>query len=285
MMNIGVTGANGYVGGKIVKYFKRLNHTVYELKRKSQAQNDPFWIPYDLSVEIPEGNLKKVDVLIHCAYDFRPAHWDEISRINIEGSRRLFEIAARSGIKKVVFVSSMSAFEGAKSMYGKAKLEIEGIAQKYGFPVVRPGLVFGNPSGGMVGGLLQMIEKSKVIPLIRGGKQPFYLCHDEDLCRLIEYCIQNSAGSKPMIAANDQKIYFYEVLNTLAAFKRKKILFIPFPAAPIYFGIKTLETFGVKTRMRSDGLVSLLNQNQSLDFGATQKTGVHFRPFNSQTLN
>ncbi len=282
-MKIGVTGANGYVGGVLVQYFRRLGYTVYEFKRKSE-QHDLFWILYDLSGEVREADLKKVEILIHCAYDFRPANWKEISRINIEGSRRLFETASRSGIKKVIFISSMSAFEDAKSMYGRAKLEIEGLAAKYGFPVVRPGLVFGNPSGGTVGGLIQMVEKSKIIPLLQSGKQPFYLCYDEDLCRLIEYCIQNRTDLKPIIAANSQRLYFYEVLNTLAAFKKKKILFVPFPVALIYFGIKILETLGIKTRMRSDGLISLLNQNQNPDFTSTQKTGLNFRPFNLQTL-
>ncbi len=285
-MNIGVTGANGYIGGAIAKYLRREGHNVYEFKRTSDQKSDPFWVPYELSAELKEDQFKKIDGLIHCAYDFKPTTWKEIHKINVEGSCRLFRTARRAGVSKIIFISSMSAFNGAKSMYGKAKLEIEQEALRNGILIARPGLVFGTAPGGMVGSLLKTVSSFAYIPLISGGRQIFYLCHEEDLFSLSHQYLKSEikVASKPIIAANNHSLSFKRILEILAEYKNKRISFFSIPRQPLFLALKTAELFRVPITFRSDSLISFLNQDPNPNFNFTNATHVNFREFNVNTL-
>lgn len=286
-MNFGVTGANGYVGSVISKYLRKEGHTVYEFKRKPDKEMNPFWIPYDLSMELAQEHFRKLDVLIHCAYDFQPSNWTEIQKVNIEGSRRLFQTARLAGVNKIIFISTMSAFSEARSMYGRAKLEIEKEASHLGSEIVRPGLVYGPRPGGMMGALLGAVSKFKIIPLIGGGNQIFYLCHQKDLARLIVR-LSHSTGlhsKDPICAASENGLAFKNILQILAEYKGRKISFISLPWKPIYLALKVLEMLGFKTRFKSDSLISMLHQDQSPNFDAARQMGVSFLDFNKTTID
>ena len=79
-----------------------------------------------------------MSALVHCAYDFKPLRWDEIRAVNVEGARKLFPAARAAGVEKIICISSISAYDGCRSLYGKAKLEIEKIALDNGALVIRP---------------------------------------------------------------------------------------------------------------------------------------------------
>src|SRR5207253_1039840 len=116
-------------------------------------------------------------------------------------------------IPKIIFISTISAFEGCRSLYGRAKLEIEKIALDCGALVIRPGLVYGSgpglrrtagsadgiqplkasvacetedrpasatQAGGMFGKLTAQVRKSPVIPVVGSGLQIQFLVHNED---------------------------------------------------------------------------------------------------------
>ena len=85
--------------------------------------------------------------------------------MNVEGSRKILEAAREAKTPKIIFISSISAFDGCRSLYGRAKLEIEKIALDCGALVIRPGLVYGEGAGGMFGKLVAQMKKSSVIPL------------------------------------------------------------------------------------------------------------------------
>lgn len=65
----------------------------------------------------------------------------------------VLEAAMQAGVNRRVFVSSMSAYEGCCSMYGKAKLAVEQEFLPQGVFCVRPGLLWSDESRGMFGKL------------------------------------------------------------------------------------------------------------------------------------
>ncbi|HXE41644.1 MAG TPA: NAD-dependent epimerase/dehydratase family protein, partial [Candidatus Baltobacteraceae bacterium] len=147
-----ITGSNGYVGSCVKNYFTSHGWEILELTRRPKAgvRATQFQLGDDLSPQLLVG----VNALVHCAYDFKPLTWNEIVAVNVEGSRKILEAARAAGIPKIIYISSISAFNGCKSLYGKAKLEIEKIALSNGALVIRPGLVWGNPPGAMFGKLV-----------------------------------------------------------------------------------------------------------------------------------
>ena len=275
-----VTGANGYVGSRVVEYLREQAYTVYELRHRISDEQNEFIFSYTLEEEVRESIFENVDVLIHCAYDFRWTKWEDIKRVNVDGSIRLLKAAKKNGVKRIVYISTISAFEGCKSLYGQAKMQVEQVASDLGGAIVRPGLVYGKETQGMVGALNKGISISKILPLVGKGDYIQYLAYDEDLCQLIlKLSQEKTVPNQPVIAASPNKKTFQEILHILAKMHNKKILFIPIPWRFMWLGLKLCEILGIKLGFRSDSLVSLVNQDPQPNFENILRMDIHFREF------
>jgi nucleoside-diphosphate-sugar epimerase len=279
-----ITGSNGYVGGCMKNYFAEHGWEILELTR--QPKPGARGIPLQLGAEISPQTLAGVDALVHCAYDFKPLRWDEIVAVNVAGSRKILEAARAAKIPKIIFISSISAFDGCRSLYGRAKLEIEKIALENGALVVRPGLVYGGGSGGMFGKLTAQIRNSSVIPLIGDGSQIQFLVHNEDLCVFIGHYAAGEIKIAPQIltAANARPWKFKQLLSEIARGLGKKVMFVPLQWRSVWLALKLAELCGMRLNFRSDSLVSLMNQNPSPDFSANSKVGLTCRSFEIEKL-
>jgi len=279
-----VTGASGYLGSRIVAALRKRDWLVYEFRRAAVERNR-LSVPFSLTRGAPPDFFReeKIDALIHCAYDFGLTSWRDIFEHNVKGSIRLLESARAEGVRKIVFISTMSAFEGCRSLYGKAKLEVEREALRIGAKVVRPGLVYGDSPGAMVGALVKAIELSPVVPLV-GGNQLLYPAHEDDVAELVcEILSGDTSGiSGPVIAASERGMTLREILLTLAARRRKKVLPVPVHWRIHWALLKSLETIGLHPRFRSDSVISLVNQDAHPDFTETRKAKVKFRNFDAQ---
>jgi nucleoside-diphosphate-sugar epimerase len=245
-----VTGASGYVGSRIAAYMRSHGWEVLELSRIRRGQQQEEHLPYSLELGVSSDRLQGVDVLIHCAYDFRPTTQDDIWRINVEGTARLFAAAREAGIKRIVCMSSISAYSGCRSLYGKAKLAIEDQAIKARGIVVRPGLVYGKEAGGMLGSLTRMMASAKIVPLIGNGSWVMYLAFEDDLCdliyRLCELDVDVSRNKGVITAASSQGKPFRELLDDLARAHANKPVFLPVPWRLVWMGLRLLESVGVR---------------------------------------
>ena len=279
-----ITGSNGYVGGCLKNYFTARGWEILELTRQPKPNSRA--VKFQLGEEISSQLLAGVNVFVHCAYDFKPLRWDEIRAVNVEGSRKILEAVRVAKVPKIIFISSISAFDGCRSLYGNAKLEIERIALANGALVIRPGLVYGNDSGGMFGKLTAQIRNSPVVLMIGDGSQIQFLVHNEDLCAFVEKFAAEKVEIAPRIltAANEQPWPFKKLLLEIARGRKRKIKFIPLPWRLVWAGLKTAELCGLKLNFRSDSLVSLMYQNPSPDFSANAKAGLICRPFEIEKL-
>lgn len=283
-----ITGTNGYLGSVIKYYLGGKGWIIHELRHDLKEPNpdNPLLVPFSLKEGADPSVFQDIDVLIHCAYDFTLSTWEAIKDVNINGSLRLFEDAKRSGVKKLIFVSTNSAYEGSRSLYGKAKLAIERGATAMGAIVVRPGLVYGRNSGGVFGTLDRLISSNRIVPLVGKGEQALYLIHQEDLAQLIYHlCATNAIGfRRPIVAAFPRKTTLKEILETIARARRKKPLLLPISWRFIWLALKACERTRLPFGFRSDSLVSLLNQNPDPDFESIPGLGFSCREFNEQTL-
>ena len=274
-----ITGSNGYVGRRVRSYFAARGWEILDLVRRPEPGARA--IAFQLGSEISPQALAGTSALVHCAYDLKLVRWEEIRAVNVEGSRKILAAARAAKIPKTIFISSISAFDGCRSLYGKAKLEIEKIALENGALAIRPGLVHGTDPGGMFGKLVAQIRRSSLIPLVGGGSQMQFLVHDEDLCAFIEKYAAGNIGLAPRVltAANEQPLAFKQLLLEIARALGKKPKFIPLPWRFVWAGMKSAELCGLKLNFRSDSLVSLMHPNPSPDFSANLEAGLICRPF------
>ncbi len=246
-----VTGANGYVGGVIAAALRNDGWNVIGMSRSAPSATDTSAShrPFSLGADLPPGALKQIDALVHCAYDFGPIDRDGIWRSNVEGSIKLFEAARRDGVNRILFISSMSSFDGCKSMYGQAKLEVEKRAVESGVIIVRPGLVYGAGAKGMVGSLSKLAGLPVFSPLVGTGGMVLYLAHESDLGRLITKLLDpaTTPPRAPIIAANDSPRTLKQIIQSLASSQGKgKKIFIPIPSTALWAMLKTAEAVGLR---------------------------------------
>jgi nucleoside-diphosphate-sugar epimerase len=279
-----ITGSNGYVGGCMKKRFAANGWEILELTRRPEPGSRA--VQFQLGGGISPESLSGVAALVHCAYDFKPLRRAEIRAVNVDGSRKILEAARAAKIQKIIFISSISAFSGCRSLYGRAKLEAEEIALSHGALVIRPGLVYGSGSGGMFGRLAAQARSSSLIPVIGDGSQIQFLVHNEDLCAFAEKYADGKVQMPPgiLIAAHAQPWPIKELLREMARGLGKKPKFIPLPWRLVWLGLKSAEVCGLNMNFRSDSLVSLMHQNPSPDFSLNAKAGLVCRPFDIEAL-
>ena len=176
-IKVAITGASGYIGSYLVSFLQQRGHRIYEMGRKRCHTEPEFFIPFELGKENHYQKLQKIDVLVHCAYDFSPKTMEEIRSINVAGSIDLLQHAKNAGVSKIIYISSTSSFPEATSNYGRAKYEIELFAEKTGIEIIRPGLVFMKDPKGIIGALNNFVKKFPCIPMVGRGDQIFFPTH------------------------------------------------------------------------------------------------------------
>ena len=208
----------------------------------------------------------------------------EIARVNVDGSGRLFVAAQRAGVERVVFISSVAAFPGARSLYGRAKLEIERLAMGIGATVIRPGLVWGPQGAAILGALRSAVERLPVVPLVVPPKLELTLVNEGDLALLVERLLEHwpPAPERLFVAASAHSLTLLALLRSLAAQAGKRRYFVPVPWILPWLGLRALETLGVTPPFRSDSLLSLVHTDSdplARATGRAERYGVSFRAY------
>lgn len=284
MKRIAITGAHGFVGSLLVRRFLEAGWAVTLLSH-SASPGDSATVPFRLGDELePEVfRSRNINALVHCAYDFKPVTRAKIQRVNVEGSRKLVAAAAAGGVRRIAVTSTTSAFQGCRSHYGQAKLEIEAAAAAAGALVVRSGLVWtdGPPSGGGMFGSLAKSVKAGLVPLVGGGGYPQYLIHVQDLWELLRrFCdgeIQNPG--KPVVAAAAKPWPIRDLLAELARRQGAHPRFFSVPWQPVWAGLRLAEIAHLPVPYRSDSVISLVYQDRNPDFSSLKALGIAARDF------
>jgi nucleoside-diphosphate-sugar epimerase len=270
-----LTGANGYLGGLIARKLAASDWEVVGMSRKPKAGQ----VEFRLGQPVEAASLAGCDALIHCAYDFAPVAWADIEKTNVEGAAHLFKAAAASGVKRVVAISTISAFEGCKSNYGKAKLAVEKHARDIGAVVVRPGLIYGAAPGAMFGRLVSQVRKASLVPIPGDGKQLMYTVHEEDLMTaILGALLVAPVPAAPVTVANGVALAFRDIMLAIGKKLGRKVTPVSIPWQAMWLILRMAEVAKLPIGLRSDSLVSLVNQDTAPAINS-ELLGVRVRPF------
>ena len=220
-----LTGAHGYVGSRLRRALVANGWQLVSLSRR--VPQIPEDIPWSLDGQhsIAE-RLRQCSVaaLIHVAWDFTQVRPGGIERLNVRGSVRLFEQAVAGGAARIVFISSMSAYPQAHSLYGRAKMAVERAAKDFPAVVIRPGLVYGDRPGGVFGSMQQTVNKSSWIPIIGDGSYPRYLVHEDDVGAAVVSALNaESVSPEPVSVAHPEPWPFRKLIEKIAKSQNRKI--------------------------------------------------------------
>lgn len=278
-----VTGTGGYLGGQVKGFFEARGWQVLKLTRQPAPGRA---MPFRLGEDIAPATLAGVRALVHCAYDFTGVRWPEIHRTNVTGTEKLLRAAQAAGVPRIICISTISAFDGCRSLYGRAKLEIERAALEARALVLRPGLIYGDEPGAMVGRLVRQVSRASVaLPLV-GGSKTQYLVHVEDLCSFIHRFAEGTAPAPnhPLTVAAPQPWTMRSLLEAIAEARGSSVRLAPVPWRMVWLPLRLLEACGFRPAFRSDSLVSLMHQNPAPDFSGNERHGLRCRPFDPKRI-
>ncbi len=275
-LRVGLTGADGFIGARVEARLRADGREVVRLVRRPRGGD----VPYRLGEPVDPARLRGLDALIHCAHDFSVRGEDDEIRVNARGAQTLLTAARDAGARRLVLVSSVSAFPGCASRYGRGKLAAEEFARRLGAAVVRPGLTWGVPGRGTFGALCRLTSLP-LLPVFDGGGQPFVLSHVDDVAAALSAALdwKEADLAAPVVAANPRLVPFRGLLAEISAKQGRSVRTASVPGWLALAGLRTLEAVGLRPGFRSDSLVSLLHPDPAPDFSAAARLGLRFRDF------
>ena len=203
-MNALVTGGTGFIGSRHIINLVSNGINVRLLSRRKVKGFENVICDFQ-SDSIPNDALLGIDTVFHIAgfsHDMRDASQIKglYSKVNIDFTVRLAELAVKSGVKRFVFVSSVKAgglpFSGhcasendqsdPEGVYGKTKREAELKLLKIGketsmhVSIIRPSLVYGPNAKGNLQLMLSGVMRGWFPPLPETGNRRSMI-HVDDL--------------------------------------------------------------------------------------------------------
>jgi nucleoside-diphosphate-sugar epimerase len=221
-------------------------------------------------------------LLVHAAYDLSLTRATDIWRVNVDGTRRLLDAARTAGTDRTIVLSSMSAYDGTRQLYGRAKLDIEAMTHEAGGCAVRPGLVYGDDSGGMAG-TLRKLSALPAVPVIAGGSG-LYTVHERDLTAAVAALAEADVLPNDTVSvAHPAAVSIRDILRIFAEQEGRRCRFVPVPWQVVYATLRTAEAARVRMPFRADSLLGLVRGAPAVvNPEPVTHLGVSIRPFTEQ---
>lgn len=244
-----VTGGTGLLGSHIVEQLRRRGGVVRALVRPG---SDASWLESQ-RVEIVRGDLddtaslrracEDVDIVFHAAArvgDWGP--WSDFVRVSIDGTRNVVEAAAAARVKRLLHISSISAYghvdgdglvldESAPlgrnlakwSYYSRAKVEAEGVvwaahqAGRIAATVIRPSWLYGPRDRATLQRIITAIRRRKS-KLVGDGTNRLNLTHAANVAEGAILAVEShEAVGEAYNCCSDGHITQAGYLNAIAA--------------------------------------------------------------------
>jgi len=249
-----VTGGTGFIGSHVVDLLLQGGHIVRLLSRKAEVPAR--W--QGAGVKMLPGDLRHSETVVDSMTGVDTVfHIGEIKNIseaqakqNVELVRRMASGLKSAGVKRLVFVSSLTvagipsatpADENTdqavklKDQYTEYKRAAEEIIRNAGgkaeFMILRPGIVYG-PGSRYLGSLLRKVRRLGPIgvPFIGTGRNIMPLIHVEDLARAVYLAgVQEGAKNETLNLVDGQAHTWLDFFAAIGKAYGKPVRLVPVP--------------------------------------------------------
>ena len=232
-LNVAVTGPTGEIGKPLLAELERRDEVeaVLGMARRPFDPAEEGWekVAYRRGDILDRGALAALfdgaDVAVHLAFAIFGSR-EETRKVNLQGTRNVFETAIRAGVKRLVYASSVAAYgfhpdnpqplsedvpaRGSDSFYYSAqKAELEDLLDELLLGsgveayVFRPCIVAGPRATMLVEQTVEAVRVGDPVPLLRKGVEklplvspvlpdpgvPFQLVHHDDVAQAMTAAI------------------------------------------------------------------------------------------------
>jgi len=242
-----VTGSTGFIGSRLLGLLKTIESDVRLLAR-SKVDNYETAVCNLRKDRIPKHALESIDTVFHLAgfaHDMQdPSKVKNLYHtVNVEATVELAKLAAESGVKRFVFVSSVKAgglplsehcaSEGDQNdpegVYGKTKREAELKLLKIGkesdmhVSIIRPSLVYGPNAKGNLQLMLSGVKKGWFPPLPETGNKRSMIHVDDLVLAILLVANDDRANGEIFIATDGVPYSSREIYNAMCSALDKSI--------------------------------------------------------------
>jgi ornithine--oxo-acid transaminase len=215
-----VTGATGFIGGRLAQ---RLVAEGYQVRCLARSSSDTSLLD-SLDVEISVGDLTSARSLTRatqgCRYVFhcgaRVSDWataEEITRINVQGTRNLLDAAVNASVRRVIHFSTTDiyGYPGGvaidethiatrfRNWYAETKLAAEAEVRRaershdLDTVILRPATVYGPRSTNVVGEIARAMRSGNML-LVDRGRAVAGLCYVDNLMDAAVLALRHDAA-------------------------------------------------------------------------------------------
>jgi uncharacterized protein YbjT (DUF2867 family) len=274
-MRVLVTGGTGVIGEGLLPALVGAGHLVRLLSRGAvedakrwPAEVEPFAADVT-DVSTLRGAAEDCGAVIHVTgiVDEAPPVLT-FERVNVQGTRNVLAEAARAGLKRFIYVSSLGAERG-RSEYHRSKFKAEELvrASSFDWLILRPGNVYG-PGDAVISTLLKLVRALPAVPVIDAGNQPFQPIWHEDLGRAILRALETPTLKRETLElAGEETTNTSDIIERLSAITGRTVARVPVPSFLASLGVRLAEStkleqlIGVKLPLNESKLKMLLEGN------------------------
>ena len=244
-MSILITGATGFVGRNLIKYFQQFNIEVLTMPRATLQF-------------VTSADLANVTVVIHLAgkaHDLKTvSNFNEYYGVNYELSKQIYYAFLGSQAEKFIYLSSVKAvadsiltvltedtFPNPQTHYGRSKLMAEEYIQSQILPsgksyfVLRPCMIHGPGNKGNLNLLYKFVQTNLPYPLAAFQNRRSFLTV-ENLCFIIKEIVERSDINTGIYnVSDDLPLSTNDVVSILATSLKRKPKLWRFPISIIKF--------------------------------------------------
>lgn len=251
-MRILVTGAAGYIGGRMVESLveKDWAEAVIGTDIEESAITNEKYEFIKRDIREPMDDIleqKNIDAIVHTAYVLPPIHDKGLMEdINKGGTRNVLEAAVKTGVRRILYTSSTTAYgfwpdndqplteesplRGNDDFtYAKNKKEIEGIFKEFipkhpevNVAIVRPCFVVGP---GFKNPMAEHLKKKVV--MLPSNSLPWQFVHEDDLINIMVLMLEKELSGAYNVTGNGT-MTFEEMVKALGN------IYMPVPWSVVY---------------------------------------------------
>jgi len=233
-VKLAITGGTGFLGGHLLRIGAERGYEMRALARKAQLPRpNVTWVQgtldhHDSLAELVDG----ADAVLHVAGAINASALAGFVAANVTGTASLLTATEAAGIKRFIFVSSLSAREPDLSDYGWSKAAAEAIVfqSPLDWTIVRPPAIFGTGDREMLE-LFRIARRKGVVPLPPKGLVS--LIEAGDLAALLLDLVDADQAIEQIYEPDDGTIegYTHRALGKMigAAVGRPGVLALPMP--------------------------------------------------------